>query len=111
MKRMLLFLFLLSAGFVHSYAQTIQIKGRVVEDSTAGGIANVSVSVAETKQGTSTDNAGNFSVTVTGRRSVTLQISSIGYRSASVTTNGASPLVITLRKEQTSAGDEVVVIS
>ena len=110
MKRMLLFLLLLSAGFFHTYAQTIQIKGRVVEDSTAGGLANVSVSVAETKQGTSTDNAGNFSISVTGRSSVTLHISSVGYRSTSVTTNGTSPLLVTLRKEQTSAGDEVVVI-
>src|SRR5687768_10816956 len=110
MKKLLLLALLLHLGALAAMAQTLQIRGRVLDDSTSQGLPNVSIAVVETKRGASTDNDGNFSITVTGRKSVSLIFSYVGYRSQTITTNGSAPVTVTLHKEAASAGDEVVVI-
>src|SRR3954467_5620742 len=109
MKQFLL-LALLPLMATFATGQTLQISGRVLDDSSSSGLANVSVTVVETKKGTSTDNDGNFKVTVTGRKTVSLLFSYIGYTSQTLSTNGTSPVTVTLHKGIASAGDEVVVI-
>jgi TonB-dependent starch-binding outer membrane protein SusC len=110
MKKLLLLALLLPLGILFATAQTLQIKGRVMEEGSSDGLANVSVTVVETKKGVSTDATGNFSLTVAGRKSVTLSFSFVGYRSETVTTNGSAPVTVSLKKEQAAAADEVVVI-
>lgn len=89
--------------------QTLQIRGRV-NDSSSRSLSNVSVSVVDGRGGTSTDKDGNFTITVSGRNSVSLLFSFIGYESQTITTNGSSPLSVTLQAGATAAGDEVIVI-
>lgn len=110
MKKRLLLALLTPLAVLCASAQTLQIKGHVTDDTSSAGLSNVSVVVVETKKGVSTDANGNFSLTVIGRRSVSLLVSFIGYGSQTITTNGSSPVTIALRKEQVSAGDEVVVV-
>ncbi len=110
MKKLLLFALLIPLGILYATGQTIQIKGRVIDDSTSAGLPNVSITVVETKRGTSTDSEGNFSLTVTGRKSISLIFSSIGYRSQTISTNGVAPVTVTLHKEVAIAGDEIIVI-
>lgn len=81
-----------------------------MEDSTNAPLPNVSVVVAETKRGVSTDQEGNFSINVTGRNSATLVVSYVGYGSQTITANGSNPVTVVLRKQQATAGDEVVVV-
>jgi len=110
MKKLLQLSVFLFLGILSLNAQTLQIKGRVLEDSTNTGLPNVSVIVVETQKGVSTDQNGNFSISVAGKGSVKLRITSIGYQSQTVTTNGSKPINIVLSKEQVTIGDEVVVI-
>lgn len=109
MKRLLLLAILLPLGIIGANAQTLRITGKVVEDSTNAALPNVSVVVAETKKGVSTDANGNFSLIVTGRSSVTLTATYVGYGSKSVRTNGSTPVNIVIRREQSNL-DEVVVV-
>ncbi len=109
MKRLLLLIICLPLGILSLGAQNLQIKGRVLDDSTNAGLANASVTVAGTKQGVTTDANGNFSITVSERTSVKLQISSIGYKAQTVTANGSTPVTVILSR-QSNVGDEVVVV-
>lgn len=110
MKNILLLALLVPFNIIAVRAQTLQIQGRVTEDSSSTGLSNVSVVVSETKQGVSTDANGNFRITVNGRSSVRLVITSVGYATQTITANGTSPVNVILRTEQVSAADEVVVI-
>ena len=75
MKKLTFLTLLFSLVSLIITAQTLQIKGRVLEDSSAAGLANVSVSVVDGKGGTSTDQDGNFTLSVPGQRSVSLRFS------------------------------------
>lgn len=110
MKKFFLLALFLPLGVIFAVGQALQIKGRVLDDSTSAGLSNVSITVVETKKGASTDASGNFSVNVTGRKSVTLIFSYVGYRPQTISADGTAPITVTLHKEATSAGDEVVVI-
>jgi TonB-dependent starch-binding outer membrane protein SusC len=110
MKKVLLLAFLLPLGVLFATAQTLQVKGKVVDDASSSGLSNVSINVVETKKGLSTDNDGNFSISVSGRKSVTLVFSFVGYATQTVTANGSEPLTVRLKPQQTAAADEVVVI-
>ncbi|MDB5190497.1 MAG: TonB-dependent receptor [Segetibacter sp.] len=109
MKRIFQFLFFLILPFAYAQAQQLQIKGRVLEDSTNTPLSGVSILVAETKRGSSTDKDGNFSINVSGRTSATLLISSVGYRSQTITTNGRETISILMQKEQGALEDVVVI--
>jgi hypothetical protein len=112
MKQKFYFLFLLvfSLMTVVAQGQALRITGTVRDESTGLPLSGASILVVETKKGTSTDKDGNFSLTVTGRSSVSLLISSVGYRSTQVKTDGRSPVTVSLGKEAASQLDEVVVV-
>lgn len=109
MKRLLLLAIFLPLCLLSLNAQTLQIKGKVLDDSTNAGLSNVSVVVVNTKIGVKTGQDGSFSISVTGKNSVKLLITSIGYGSQTITTNGSVPVTIILSK-QVTAGDEIVVV-
>lgn len=111
MKKLLLLVIYLPLGILSLSAQNLLIKGRVLEDSTNVGLPGVSVVVLETKKGVSTDDNGNFSLNVLGKKSVKLIFSSMGYKSQIITTDGSTTLKVSLAKENVAfAIDDVVVI-
>lgn len=109
LKRMFLAALLVQLGVLFASAQSLRITGQVLDDSSNTGLSNVSVVVAETKAGVSTDAQGRFTITTPQRASVTLNITYVGYRTQTIKTDGKSPLTIQLVKEQTQM-EEVVVI-
>src|SRR4051812_4249489 len=109
MKKTLLLVFLAALGMLSVNAQTTTFKGQVLDDSTNGGLAGVSIVVSETKQGLSTGSDGRFSVTVNRRSAVKLVFTYVGYASQTVTAQNGNSLVIRLHKQQSNL-DEVVVV-
>ncbi len=109
MKRLLLLVICLPFGILFLSAQTLQIKGRVLDDSTNAGLPDASVTLANSKKGVRTDQNGNFSINVEGSRGAKLIITSVGYMSQTVTASGSSPITVTLSK-QSIVADEVVVV-
>jgi TonB-linked SusC/RagA family outer membrane protein len=109
MKKNLLTMLLAVFAIVIANAQTLTITGRVVGDSINIPLPGVSIAVAETKQGVSTDGNGHFSITVTGRSTVKLSFSYIGYRSQTLTANGTKPLLVQLNRAESTL-DQVVVL-
>lgn len=104
MKRLLLMLMLfVPATFL--LAQTAKVTGKVT-DANGKALEGVSVMVKGTKTGTTTNSAGDFSITAA--QGSTLVLTSVGYEAREVAVSGAK-LEITL---QSSAGDlgEVVVV-
>lgn len=109
LKRIFLAFLLVQLGVLFATAQSFRITGTVLDDSTNQGLPNVSVVVSETKKGVSTDKDGKFTINVTGRTSATLSVTYVGYRQATITTDGKTPVVIQLRKESTQLDDVVVI--
>lgn len=88
-----------------TFAQTMQVKGKVV-DSKQEPLIGVNVVVKGTTNGTITDFDGNFILTVS--KGETLQFSYIGFTSKDVVVT-SSDLVVEM-KEDTETLDEVVVV-
>jgi len=87
-------------------SQDIKVTGKVTNEN-GEGLSGVSITVQGAVGGTSTDNNGNFSLTVSEKG--TLIISYIGYQTQTVAVNGQS--VINIKMLQSSrALDEVVVV-
>jgi TonB-linked SusC/RagA family outer membrane protein len=103
-----IFLLLLTVCTLQLLAQTKQIKGAVVDESSGKALPGVAVVDKKSNAGASTDNQGNFTLTIRGT-SAELVFSYIGYRTETVTTDGSAPVSIRLVKE-TKELDEVVVI-
>jgi TonB-linked SusC/RagA family outer membrane protein len=91
------------------FAQSRTIKGTVSDDKGAP-LAGVSVLVKGTHNGTQTDAAGNFKLTVNGTSGkVVLTFTYLGYKKRDVTTDGSSDVTIQLEKEEGSLEDVVVI--
>lgn len=103
----LLFCFFLFLSHI-TFAQDRVIRGKVTGDSSVP-LQGVSVVPNGTITGVQTDKDGGFSISVPGTGNVTLNFSYSGYKSASITTDGKSPVTIQLEKN-IAALDEVVVI-
>ncbi len=87
-------------------AQQVVIQGKLTTE-TGAPAAKASVQVKETKAGTTSDDAGNF--TITARTGQTLVISGIGYATQEVAI-GKSPNLTIKLASSTSKLDEVVVV-
>ncbi|MDB5250538.1 MAG: TonB-dependent receptor [Segetibacter sp.] len=109
MKRKLFLVFLFALGLYTVEGQTLAIKGQVLDDSSNAGLSGVSVSVAETRQGVSTDQNGNFSINVPARSSAKVTFTYVGYASQTVTARNGENLLVRLRKGQGNLDDVVVV--
>jgi TonB-linked SusC/RagA family outer membrane protein len=91
------------------FAQTRTIRG-TVNDEKGAAITGVSVLVKGTNNGTQTDAAGNFKLSVNGTSGkVVLTFTYLGYKKQDVTTDGSSNLTIQLEKEENSLDDVVVI--
>lgn len=108
-KVILLFLIGLLPAYLCVSAQggSQKISGTVT-DNTGEPVIGASVMVENSKLGSATDIDGHFTISVPSLP-VTLNISSVGYKSESVVVNSTAPLDIVL-KDDVAALDEVVVI-
>ena len=105
MKRVFALVFFILLGASYSWAQTIQVTGKVVDNL---GETMIGVSVLEkgTTNGNITDLEGNFSVTVS--KGATLVFSYVGYETQEIKVT--SNTVNVIMKEDLGLLDEVVVI-
>ncbi len=105
MKKVFVLAFLILLGASYSWAQTIQVTGKVVDNL---GETMIGVSVLEkgTTNGNITDLEGNFSVTVS--QGATLVFSYVGYETQEIKVT--SKTINVTMKEDAGLLDEVVVI-
>ena len=90
------------------FGQAKIITGKVT-GSDGSSMASVSVQVKGTTNGTSTDSAGNFSLSV-DNPNATLVFSSLGFQSQNVSINGRSNVLVTLTGTATKELEQVVVV-
>lgn len=86
----------------------IGISGRVVNKK-GEPLQNVSVLVAGTKNGTTTNNDGRFKLTVTDNKNIVLEISSIGYLTKKVPVGNETEINVILEQDITGLNDVVVI--
>lgn len=103
----LLFMLLLSAGFV--CAQQFSIRGTVIDKKLNEPIIGASVLVKGTSNGTITNIDGNFSLSNVSKGSV-LTVSYIGYQTQEITFNGTQTFLKVELGEDSQTLDEVVVV-
>jgi TonB-dependent SusC/RagA subfamily outer membrane receptor len=106
MKRLLLLWLLFAASYGLS-AQTRQLKGKVTDDSNQP-LTGVTVMIKGSKTGTQTDANGDFTIAAAAGK-VTLVVSSTGYKEATITTDGSTPVTVKLEKGNSSLDDVVVI--
>jgi TonB-linked SusC/RagA family outer membrane protein len=86
----------------------IILKGRVIgEDGVP--VSGASIMITWSTGGTKTDSDGNFELTLPENKEVILQVSSIGYKTQTVTVTNRTSITIRLEKE-VKVADEVVIV-
>jgi TonB-linked SusC/RagA family outer membrane protein len=88
--------------------QRIRVSGRVTNEK-GEPVPGATIIETNTKNGTSTDNKGNFSLNVENENS-TIEISSIGYATQVRNLNGQTQLSVVLKGDGPGKLDEIVVI-
>lgn len=97
---------LLFSGVVHAQ-QNITITGKVLSATNETPLGGVTVKAKKSNAGTSTDDAGNFSISVPS--GTTLVFTYVGYKETEVQVSGSTPLTIRLATADKGL-EEVVVI-
>ena len=108
MRKLFTFLILLFFIPFTLLAQNKTVTGKVV-DETGNAIAGVSIITKGSKKGTQTDKDGNFSITVSGKGTIDLVVSSVGYAAKVVTVTGDDAGTIQMVKSVITQEDVVVV--
>ncbi|MGI8597617.1 MAG: TonB-dependent receptor plug domain-containing protein, partial [Chitinophagaceae bacterium] len=85
-----------------------EIRGKVVDEK-GEGISSASIRLKDTKEGTATDDAGNFLIK-SEKENIILQISSVGYENREVLASASRVQSIELKTEYNQL-DETVVIA
>ena len=85
----------------------LEIRGRVVNQQ-GEPLQNVSVLIAGTKIGTTTNSEGVFSLTAPDDRNIVLEVSSVGYQTKRINVGGQTQFNITLEPDVTGLNDVVV---
>ncbi|TLU88828.1 SusC/RagA family TonB-linked outer membrane protein [Dyadobacter sediminis] len=105
-KRILLMvLLLLSVCSMHSYAQEMTVTGKVTEEA-GGEVAGVNVVVKGSSRGTTTNDKGEYSISV--EKGKILTFSFIGFNSKEVTVGSESIINVSLTPEATALNEVVV---
>lgn len=102
----LIFLLLIVMSAISLSAQQISISG-TVSDSSGEPLIGVSITVPQTKTGTTTDIDGNFSLTTDAKS--TLHFSYIGYKPVEIAINGKTTINVVM-EENSEILNEVVVV-
>lgn len=101
-------LLLLLNRSVQAQNRDVLIRGTVVAAETNEGIPGVNVIIKNSKQGTTTKADGTFTLNVPERPSVLL-LSYIGYQTQEVTVNTQTTLTITMKADDRSLNEVIVV--
>ncbi|MCZ4696201.1 SusC/RagA family TonB-linked outer membrane protein [Ancylomarina euxinus] len=107
-KAISLFVFMLFFTAIAS-AQTVEVKGKVIDSENQESLPGVSIIVKGTTQGVTTNMDGEYALKV-GQANVILVFSFIGYEAQEVPVNGQTTINVSL-KSSTSDLDEVMVIA
>jgi TonB-dependent starch-binding outer membrane protein SusC len=92
------------------FAQERQVNGRVLDETSGKGIPGISVTVAGTQLGTTTNNEGAFLLRIpASMKNVQLQIGGIGYLQQTIAAEEGKSMVIGLKKESKIMEDVVVI--
>ena len=89
------------------FAQTRKVSGTVTDATTGEGVPAATVMIQGTHSGTSTDNEGQYSISV--QVGAVLEFSSIGYVTASVKVGDSDVINVKLEEDKTLLDDAVVV--
>jgi TonB-dependent starch-binding outer membrane protein SusC len=106
-KTFLLFCGLLIFIF-SSFSQNRQIKGKVVDES-GNPVTGANVIIVGTTKGVQTNTTGEFAVDASGTGTINLLISSAGFESKTISSDGTEPVNITLVKSVTTLDDVVII--
>jgi len=106
MRRFLTLFTVLMLTSIFAFAQDRLVTGKVVDDK-GNGVPAASIKIAGTNKGTSTDSDGSFAIKV--KKGEQLVISSTGYESKTVPTDGQSFVGVTIAT--TSATMQEVVVT
>ncbi|HSU49056.1 MAG TPA: SusC/RagA family TonB-linked outer membrane protein, partial [Segetibacter sp.] len=98
-------LFLISP---YTFAQTVMVRGTVVDAGDSKPLSGISVTEQGSDKGTTTDQKGSFSLRVSSAKPVLL-FSSVGYETYSYPWNGISAISIKLTPVSSALQDVVVV--
>ncbi|HYE55636.1 MAG TPA: TonB-dependent receptor plug domain-containing protein, partial [Chitinophagaceae bacterium] len=105
---LLLCAFLLVQGIQHAHAQSLQVTGQVTSRTTNQPLVGATVQVKGTSTGTTTDDRGNFSISVPSKGSV-LVVSYAGMGNEELTVNEAGVLNFSLTEMRGSLNEVVVI--
>lgn len=108
MKRSLLLLAILLNWVGFCFAQTRQIKGSITDDN-GQPLAGVNILLKGTRTGTQTASDGTFSLNAPGTGKIDLVISSAGFKSITVSSDGKEAVNVKLEKDVSNLEDVVVV--
>lgn len=89
-------------------AQNRVVKGKVLDDA-GKPLQGANITGQGAKKGVQTDNDGNFSITISGTRSVNLVISSVGFETKLVTVAGDDAGTVQLTRAVITQEDVVVI--
>lgn len=110
MSRVLFFLafFYLSVCSIGAKAQGKQLTGTVTDQSDGLPLVGVSVSIKDTKTGTSTDANGNFKITVPAK-GVILSFTYIGYKTQTISVTTQTKLNVKLQEDANTLAEVNIV--
>ena len=107
-KRILLVLLVMMLSVVTSFAQSVNVKGRVIDKNGDPVIGATVVEVGSKGNGTVTDIDGNYSITLKSRSSQ-VSFSAIGYETMKVGVKGRTVIDVEMRDDVYMI-DELVVV-
>jgi len=109
MKRQLSLFMLLFICVNIAWSQTRTVSGRVISDSTKLPLSGVSVNIKGAQNGTSTNNEGQYSITLPGEGNAVLVFSSIGFNKREVAVGQKTTIDVSLSTSYNPM-DEIVII-
>jgi TonB-linked SusC/RagA family outer membrane protein len=109
MKQKALLSVLLLLCFSFAWSQTRKVTGKITKENSTEALSGVSVTVKGSSTGTSTNNEGQFTITVPENKSVVLVFSSVGYKTREVSISTQTNVDVTLTEEASTLNDVVVI--
>lgn len=109
MKRQLSFFMLLFLCVNIARSQTRIVSGRVISDSTKHPLSGVSVNIKGAQTGTSTNNEGQYSITVPQEVNAVLVFSSIGYNNQEIAVGQKTTINVNLTTAYNSISEVVII--
>jgi len=107
MKKLFLVMVLVCTTMLQLFAQNRQISGKVTSSDDGSGLPGVSVSIKGTSKGVTTDNAGNYRLSISDGTS--LVFSFVGYKSQTISIGNRSVVDVVLTAENQQLSEVVVV--